>query len=444
MATPEAAKAAAEAQARDALNKAAFSASIFKRGQKAELFEAGQPADEAAELAGKLGELHAVWSMERTGKDLAAAIWRPELGLAEVVLQRGRLLTHMGFTKGPKLYLFIEEAVYLVDRANLLLFLDGSGGSGGRRRGGAGGAGQQQRLLSLQEATDLMVSCGVPLDVYLVFAKLLRAGYIVTRHPARWALGPADDLAAVAAAAHAWGMPPAGANAAPAAEQQQQDGAAPAVQQAKQPPAAVPSGPPRKKRRVEGQQQRSGRWWVGGPAAGAQEASAAAAEAGAEGMEPQQAAGSGEVAPAGDRSDGHGKGAAGNPWLAGMPSQFLESLPRCEVLPTLAQRAAADFPRMGPLQSIPLGELRLPGGAAAGRSLLHYDVFASNSRFSRKQPGQPVYTVSVLPCWQPPTPDLMAAADVAAGGVPVRFSTIEKGDICFYGATHVELRSILM
>ncbi len=44
-------------------------------------------------------------------KDLAAAIWRPELGLAEVVLQRGRLLTHMGFTKGPKLYLFIEEAV---------------------------------------------------------------------------------------------------------------------------------------------------------------------------------------------------------------------------------------------------------------------------------------------------------------------------------------------
>lgn len=26
-----------------------------------------QAADEAAELAGKLGELHAVWSMERTG-----------------------------------------------------------------------------------------------------------------------------------------------------------------------------------------------------------------------------------------------------------------------------------------------------------------------------------------------------------------------------------------
>lgn len=215
-----------------------------------------------------------------------------------------------------------------------------------------------------------MVSCGVPLNVYLVFAKLLRAGYIVTRHPARWALGPADDLAAVAAAAHAWGTLPAGATAASPAEQQQQDEAAPAAQQKKQPPA-VPVGPPRKKRRVEGQQQRSGRWWVGEPAAGAQEASAAAAaEAGSDGMEPQQAAGSSGMAPPGDRPDGHGKGAAGNPWLAGMPPQFLELLPRCEVLPTPSQRAAADFPRMGPLQSIPLGELRLPGGAAAGRSLL--------------------------------------------------------------------------
>ena len=44
-------------------------------------------------------------------RDLGAAIWRPELGLAEVVLQKGKLLAHMGFTRGSKLYLFIEEAV---------------------------------------------------------------------------------------------------------------------------------------------------------------------------------------------------------------------------------------------------------------------------------------------------------------------------------------------
>ena len=44
-------------------------------------------------------------------RELGAAIWRPELGLAEVVLQKGKLLAHMGFTRGSKLYLFIEEAV---------------------------------------------------------------------------------------------------------------------------------------------------------------------------------------------------------------------------------------------------------------------------------------------------------------------------------------------
>ena len=44
-------------------------------------------------------------------RDLSAAIWRPELGLAEVVLQRGKLLAHMGFTRGGKLYLFVEEAL---------------------------------------------------------------------------------------------------------------------------------------------------------------------------------------------------------------------------------------------------------------------------------------------------------------------------------------------
>ena len=46
----------------------------------------------------------------RRRRDLAAAIWRPELGLAEVVLQRGKVLAHMGFTRGAKLLLFPEEA----------------------------------------------------------------------------------------------------------------------------------------------------------------------------------------------------------------------------------------------------------------------------------------------------------------------------------------------
>lgn len=70
-------------------------------------------------------------------------------------------------------------------------------------------------------------------------------------------------------------------------------------------------------------------------------------------------------------------------------------------------------------------------------------MFQANAKFSRKQAGTPAYMVSVLPPSRLPTPEDGAAADAAAGGVPVRFSTIEKGDICFYGLTHVELRSIL-
>lgn len=249
---------------------------------------------------------------------------------------------------------------YLVDRANLLLFLDGPGAS---RRGGGGG--QQQRLLSLQEATDLMVACGVPMDRYLVFAKLLRAGYIVTRHPARWALGPADDLATAAAAARAWGRAPADAAAATAAAagQPQPGGEAAAAQQAK-PLAAIPAGPPRKRRRAEARQH-GGKWWVGMPVAATTEAPEAAVAAGAA---QAQEGGGGGAAPLGGGVGTHG--AAGNPWLAGMPAGFLDSLPRCDVLPTPAQRAAADFPRMAPLAAIPLGELRLPGGDAAGRHLL--------------------------------------------------------------------------
>jgi hypothetical protein len=125
-----------------------FSAAIFRRGTKAELFEdaaSGEAEyDEASQLSAKLDDLHTVWSAPRIGKDLSAAVWRPALRAAEVKLQRGKLMSHIGFTRAGRLYLHPEEAAYLVDRANLLLFLEEAGG--------------RQRLLSLQETLSLMVS----------------------------------------------------------------------------------------------------------------------------------------------------------------------------------------------------------------------------------------------------------------------------------------------
>lgn len=93
--------------------EADFSASIFRRGQKKELFDETQE-DEASletELKSKVEELASLWAAERVGKELSAAIWRPELDLAEVVLQRGKAVTHLGCQQRSKLYLHIEEAV---------------------------------------------------------------------------------------------------------------------------------------------------------------------------------------------------------------------------------------------------------------------------------------------------------------------------------------------
>ena len=351
---------------------------------------------------------------------------------------------------------------YLVDRANLLLFLDASpapiippSGSPARQRQPQ--QQRQQRLLSLQEVQDLLVASGATLGRHLVYCKLLRAGYIVQRHPARWLLRLAEDPAQVWAA---WGQAqPSQLQESNQQSNQQQQLPGAGGGDAAPPSTLPPPGPAPKKRRVvsaagdDGQGRRQQRWWLADGAAAAR-------------------AGAGAVA---DPS----RPGTSNPWLCGLPAGFLDSLPRCVVLPTPAQRALADFPRMAPLQPVPLADLQpLVGGAAAGRHLLvsalltmaaralpgssddegidcfrahplyppppsqHFDVYNSNSKFSRKQPGQPMFTVAVMPCSQLPTPEDMAAADAAAGSVPVRFATVEKGDICFYGLSHVQLRTL--
>ena len=96
--------------------QADFSASIFRRGQKKELFDELQEdaASLESELKSKLENLASLWAAERVGKELSAAIWRPDLELAEVVLQRGKAVAHLGCQQRSKLYLHIEEAVYVV------------------------------------------------------------------------------------------------------------------------------------------------------------------------------------------------------------------------------------------------------------------------------------------------------------------------------------------
>jgi hypothetical protein len=244
---------------------------------------------------------------------------------------------------------------FLLDRANLLLFLEEGGGGGGARRRPP----QQpvQRLLSLAEAHELMATAGVTLERYLVFCKLLRAGYIVQRHPARWQLKPGEDTARLWAG---WGCPPPGAAGGEQGQQQQQqhlEQQQGALQPTPPPPqpaalAAVPPAAPRAKRaKVEPADPAPGRWWVAQAPPQQQQQADCGASA------PGDPAGSGSSAP------------STNPWMRGMPAGFLDALPRCEVLQGGAQSARDDFPLMVPLQPIPLAELQ-PAAASDGRHLL--------------------------------------------------------------------------
>lgn len=54
-----------------------------------------------------------------------------------------------------------------------------------------------------------------------------------------------------------------------------------------------------------------------------------------------------------------------------------------------------------------------------------------------------MFHVSVWTQARAPTVADMAAAEMAAGDVPIKFATVEKGDIGFYSFSHVRLQDIL-
>ncbi|KAL6782333.1 hypothetical protein ACKKBG_A06385 [Auxenochlorella protothecoides x Auxenochlorella symbiontica] len=364
--------------------QADFSANIFRRGQKRELFEDAEEEEVSAEteLASKLGDLATLWAADRIGKELSAAIWRPSLGLAEVVLQRGKAVAHLGVQQRSRLYLHPEEATYLVDRANLLLFTEGPG--------------RAQRLLSLQEAQDLMLGAGVGIDLYLVFCKLTRAGYIAQRHPARWIAGPGEDLGAVWAR---W-RGGAGTDACLAGEGRGTAAATPDRDSGARPPihptARAPRDRPVPARPATARGQSRG-WWA---------------------------------------LDG---------WAGVGPREgFWAAQPRAEVLQGTAAGRRAQYPCLQPLAQTSRGEVAqaaYEGGAASPR--LHLDVWGADAKFSRRGAGDPLFHVSVHPAGAAPSLQEMVVLEAAAGDIPVKFAVVEKGDIGFYGFSHVRLQDIL-
>jgi hypothetical protein len=349
-------------------------------------------------------------------KDLAAAIWRPQHNAAEVVLQRGRLFNHIGFMWGKKLFLHPEEALYLVDRANLLLFEDTSASG--------------KRLLSLQECQELMLANGFSMDMYLVYCKLMRAGYIVQRHPFAWVVKNSESPTQI------WSLPPNSYNS-------KSNRLAPTFHNStlkvvNNGEGVVVEG----KREEEKEEERAAKRQRQGETSIAPATAIATTE---KKMTSEISSGKriwwGTATDSNVTPDGNTITTTKNPW-AGFIDET--TLPRCNVCEPAAHRALALFPNMHPLHHVQPSEVVDLGIVNKdGVGMLHFDVFASNSQFSRKAPGTPLYSICVCEGWSPPSLLGNNAADQASNGIPVRYSGVEHGDISYFAIARAELHKIL-
>ncbi|GMH32451.1 hypothetical protein BSKO_00285 [Bryopsis sp. KO-2023] len=152
--------------------------SVFRRGGQK---ESGN--DPEKDLDEKLEQLSKEWNSQRIGKDQTVGLWKESLQVVEIVRARGKLLHAMGFFMNQKHYLHIEEAVFLMDRGSLLLFLEGFDCS--------------TRLASLQEAYETMNMAGVSVDRFVIYCQLKRNGFIVRRYPTMWSVAAEEVVASV-------------------------------------------------------------------------------------------------------------------------------------------------------------------------------------------------------------------------------------------------------
>ncbi|KAK9826601.1 hypothetical protein WJX74_004882 [Apatococcus lobatus] len=369
--------------------------SIFRRGGNKQETSAApeQLATERQELDRQLDELEAVWSIPKQG-DVSIALWQQDSLTYLVVVPRGKLLQHMGFNWKGKLHLHPEEAMYLMDRANLVLFARSP-------------EGRQPAQLSLLEAYRLMTGAGASMDQYQVYCHLMRNGFIVTRHPALWSL-PSD-----AEPKMAWRKGQAAMPSQPELGETNVDfppdtaaldvtwlKASNGIEAAK--PSCDNEQPPLKRRRKGHQagqpdaqserQANSMQWW---PQLSEEDATQA--------------------------------------W----PPAAVTNAPRCEVEVACENLAASLLrPRLAPLA--PMQLLEQPSSDPEDAPCIVYDIFKPNSKFSRKRPDPVAFRVAlatkqVPALWQ--THKLQACSP----DVPVRLACVNGGDVSFVELMHSNL-----
>jgi len=141
-----------------------------------------EPRDPDQVFSETMNKLLASWTRPRIKHDWSAAVWRPQLCAAEVVLKNSKFIDRMGYMLPGRRMLYIEEAMYLVARSDLVLFVENESAAADKD----GDTREATRALSLQESHNLLVQSGFPVEAFQVYSHLSRAGYIVyryTQHP---------------------------------------------------------------------------------------------------------------------------------------------------------------------------------------------------------------------------------------------------------------------
>ncbi|GAX72760.1 hypothetical protein CEUSTIGMA_g216.t1 [Chlamydomonas eustigma] len=384
-----------------------LSAAIFRRGgEKKELFsktavntvneEEGDDNEDTDNLVG-FEELQVILAAPRSGRDFSAAIWRPEILAAEIVKPRKSTASSHGFTWRRKQYLHVEEALYFVDRGDLMLILETEG---------------RRRLLSVQESFVLLMSTGMSMDRYLVYSHLQRNGYLVMRHPSYWVLSSDMHPSEVWQSWMACKGNSEGAEAAATISDsgacamdvdEQEEGGLPdyqtssvllgAIGASERPPAACASS------LLTTERHRP--WW--------------------------------------HSQDEH-------PRLQALERDWINNAPKLEVLNRPGEALMKSFPRLKPLGSMMdisnQPQLQLP------RSEIIFDIYRPGSRVARARKQFPAVLYHMALCnGKPPTLEELQAADLQVKGtgnnVPIVWASVDTSIISFFQIPCSDLLTLL-
>ena len=118
--------------------------------------------------------------------NITVAVWRAELGVAEVLRPRGKHLTRMGYQVGTRAFLFPEETAFLVETERCALLARAESAVPLSLRAVRALCVGTVRGSSKAEKTDENNALTVSGDAYALYAHLARRGYVVRRFGAPW------------------------------------------------------------------------------------------------------------------------------------------------------------------------------------------------------------------------------------------------------------------